>query len=84
MRLRYIFVGKESSFEHNKKMYVKLDWVPAPVNDETEQILRNFQDKIRQEREISLSRPQATNLSKHQYNILNHMKEHTHHHSHLW
>ena len=46
VRLRYIFTGKESSLDYDKKIYVKASWIPDPVNKETEKLLANFQSKL--------------------------------------
>ena len=72
VRLRYTFVGVKSNDAYKKKIYVKSDWDPGAANDETEEILSTFERKLQTEQEFSLARPRATNLSKHQYSILNH------------
>ena len=73
VRLKFTFAGKES--EHvNKKIYVKSTWDPNAANSETGEILSKFENNIRNERELSLARPRATNLSKHQFNVLNHLR----------
>ena len=42
VRLRYTFTGKESTANNDKKIYVKSNWIPDPVINETEQILATF------------------------------------------
>ena len=74
VRLKYTFAGVESNDEYEKKIYVKSDWDPGAANVEREEILSTFEYRLRTEREFSLARPRATNLSKHQYNILNHLR----------
>ena len=78
VRLKYTFAGKELNNDYEKKIYVKSTWEPGLSSDDTEDILTDFQQKLRSEREVSLSRPRATNLSKHQYNILNHLRSNKH------
>ena len=58
----------------DKKIYVKPSWNPDNVSDKTEEILKNTaESNLRNEQNIYRSRPCATNLSKHQFNILNHL-----------
>ena len=73
VRIKYTFAGKESE-QYDKKIYVKSTWDPNLANQETEDILSTFEANIRKERELSRTRPRATNLSKHQFNILNHLR----------
>ena len=73
VRLKYKFAGKESE-QCDKKIFVKSTWQPKAASLDTENILKAFEDNIRQERDISRARPRATNLSKHQFNILNHLR----------
>lgn len=40
-------------------------------------ILSSFESNIWKEREINHARPHATNISKHQFNILNHLRSNT-------
>ena len=74
VRLKYTFAGQELNRKCEKKIYVKSTWGPGLASEETENILAEFQQNIRSEREISLSQPQATNLSKHQFGILNYLR----------
>ena len=55
-------------------MYVKSTWDPDMANEETEDMLQSFEHDIRSERKMNRSRPRATNLSKHQFNILKHLR----------
>ena len=73
VRLKYKFAGKESE-QCDKKIFVKSTWQPKAASLDTENILKAFEENIRQERDISRARPRATNLSKHQFNILNHLR----------
>ena len=72
VRLKWIFSGSMMK-KYDKKIYVKSTWDPKVANEETKEILSKFEDEIRKEREISHAQPCATNLSKHQFNILNHL-----------
>ena len=73
-RLRYFFAGSIKNEQCNKKIYIKSSWDPGNANKTTKDMLSLFQSKLAEERKISHARPRATNLSKHQYSILNHIQ----------
>ena len=74
IQLKYTFAGHASKDDYDKKIYVKSSWDTGLANNETEDILSIFQQNIWEVREISLTRPCATNLSKHQFNIVKHLR----------
>jgi len=73
IRLKYKFAGITRDKEFIKKLHVKSDWQPEHANETVEEIINQFETEIKKKRAIHHARPQATNLSTHQFNILKHL-----------
>ena len=74
IRLKYKFAGIIRDKEYIKKLHVKSDWQPEHANETVENIINEFESEIQKERALQRARPQATNLSTHQFNILKHLR----------
>ena len=74
VRIKYKFAGINRERKFIKKLHVKLDWTPELASEQLEELINRFEHSIKKEREIQRARPQATNLSTHQFNILKHLR----------
>ena len=75
VRIKFAFAGEEhEKMDCHKKIYVKSSWQPSAASEQLEDLLLQFEQEIRAERDIASKRPKATNLSRYQFATLQHLR----------